>query len=80
MSNGPASRSSNWFRASMVLVIPIVVLAILGGTVGEEGILDDVFLWLTLVLLVIMAICLVAGWASRGERPLSEKPDEDGVL
>lgn len=80
MSNGPASKSSKWFRASMVLVIPIVVLAILGGTVGEEGILDDVFLWLTLVLLVIMAICLVTGWASRGEHPLSEKPDEGGVL
>lgn len=64
----------------MVLVIPIVILAILGGTVGEEGILDDVFLWLTLALLVIMVICLVAGWSTRGDRPASEKPDEQGVL
>ena len=80
MSSANTTRSSNWFRAAMILVIPIVVLAILGGTVGEEGILDDVFLWLTLALLVIMVICLVAGWSNRGQLPESEKPDEEGVL
>ena len=80
MPKQPSTGSSNWFRASMILVVPIVILAILGGTVGEEGILDDIFLWLTFALLAVMAICLVAGWTTRGERSLAEKPDEDGVL
>ena len=64
----------------MILVIPIVILAILGGTVGEEGVWDDVFLWVTSALLLIMAICLIAGWATYKHRSTSEKPDEDGVL
>ena len=75
-----ANTSSLWFRGALVLVIPIVVLAILGGTVGEEGILDDVFLWLTFALVALMAICLMMGWIGRGGGSPGERPDEDGVL
>ena len=75
-SNG----SNMWFRGAMVLVIPVVALAILGGTAGQEGLLHDIYMWLTLGLLILMAICLIMGRISRGEESTSGKPEESGVL
>ena len=64
----------------MILVLPIMVLAIVGGIVEKDGYLDDILLWFTFGLLVIMAICLVVGWKARKGESLTDKPDEGGVL
>ena len=64
----------------MVLVIPIVVLAIIGGIDSVDGVLDDILLWVTFALLVIMAICLMVGWNARKGESQTDKPDEGGVL
>tara|TARA_Y100000589_G_scaffold266352_1_gene257556 strand:+ start:2148 stop:2342 length:195 start_codon:yes stop_codon:yes gene_type:complete len=64
----------------MVLVIPIVILAIIGGIDSEDGFLDDIILWVTFTLLVIMAACLVVGWHARKGESRTDKPDDGGVL
>jgi hypothetical protein len=63
----------------MVLVAPVVVLAILGGTVGVGSVFDDIFLWLLASLVLLMAICLIVGLIlgrlPRNSIPAEANPD-----
>ena len=50
MTDQVSDNSSSWFRASLVLVVPIAILAIIGGTGDEQGMLQGIMLWLLLGL------------------------------
>ena len=80
MTDHPSDNSGPWFRASLVLVVPIAILAIIGGTGDEQGTLQGIMLWLLLGLVALMGLCLVAGWIRRGDHGSGVQPDEHGVI
>ncbi|MBG80697.1 MAG: hypothetical protein CMJ39_08330 [Phycisphaerae bacterium] len=80
MTDSGLENSGLWFRASLVLVVPITVLAILGGTGDEQGTSHGIMLWLLLGLVALMGFCLVVGWIRRGDRGSGVQPDENGVV
>ena len=80
MTDHPSDNSGPWFRASLVLVVPIAILAIIGGTGEEQGMLQGIMLWLLLGLVALMGICLVVGWIRRGDQGSGVQPDQDGVI
>ena len=72
------SSTSSWRKASAILVIPIVVVSILGATVGQGDRLDDLSVWLLVALVMLMAICLLMA-RRMDTRDRRRTPDVDGV-
>ena len=63
-----------------MLVLPVVVISILGATVGAGDALEDFYIWILFALLGLMAICLLMGRVARTSDRQQSPPDENGVL
>ena len=80
MTDHGSANSGLWFRAALVLVVPIAVLAIIGGVGEDQGVFQGVMLWLLFGLVALMGICLAIGWICRGQQGSRVEQDENGVV